>query len=56
MHGQFTLFDANVLNGLMISLFLVASVARVRRVWDLMGTPEWNGLRFLLLLGKKYYL
>ena len=56
IHRRFSLFDANVLNGFMISLFLVASVARVQRAWNLMGTPERNELWFLLLFGKKYCL
>ena len=51
----FRLLDTNVLTGFMIFLFLAAPVPRVRRAWNLMGTSVRNGLRFFLLLWKKYY-
>ena len=51
----FRLLDTNVLTGFMIFLFLAAPVPRVRRAWNLMGTSVPNGLRFFLLLWKKYY-
>ena len=51
----FRLLDTNVLTGFIIFLFLAAPVPRVRRAWNLMGTSVRNGLRFFLLLWKKYY-
>ena len=55
IHGRFSQFDANFLTGFMISLFLAAPALRVRRASNLMGTSVRDGLRFFLLLGKKYY-
>ena len=55
IHGRFSQFDANILTGFMISLFLAAPALRVRRAWNLMGTSVRDGLRFFLLFGKKYY-
>ena len=42
---------------LMISLFLTAPVPRalVQRAWNVMGPSMRNGLRFILLFGRKYY-
>ena len=55
IHGRFSQFDANILTGFMISLFLAAPALRVRRAWNLMGTSVRDGLRFFLLFGKTYY-
>ena len=57
IHEQFSLFDTNtsVLTGFMISLFLTAPAARVKRAWDLKRTSVRNGLRFFLLFGRKYF-
>ena len=49
----YNLFDTNHLAGFIISLFLTATAPRVRRIRNLMGTSVRNGIRFVLLFGKK---
>ena len=55
IHGRFKLFHINVVTGFTILLFLVAPAPTVERAWNLMKTSVQNGLRFFLLLVKKYY-